>query len=123
MPDNMTATILIDLAKARLRIYKKTLHTLGDPEYILLIVNPKERTLGIIRGSEKDNGAHKVRVDKLKGGYCYELYSKSLISNLRSVCPEWDDKVSYRINGIFIQGQSIAHFNMDDAEYLEKKKG
>lgn len=123
MPDNMTATILIDLAKNRIRIYKKTLYALGEPEYILLIVNPEGKTLGIIRGSENDNGAHKVRLERLKGKNCYELYSKSLVSRLRKVCPEWNNSLSYRINGVFIQGQSIAHFNMADAEFLEKKKG
>lgn len=115
MTDNSSATILVDLSKDRIRIHKKTLHALGDPECILLIVNPGEKTLGIIRGQLDDKGVHRVRYEKLAHGVCYELYSKPLVRKLREVCPEWNDGCSYRLNGEFIQGQSIAHFNMKDA--------
>ena len=41
--------ILIDLKKYRIRIHKNTLRSIGDPNYILLLVNPEEHTLAILR--------------------------------------------------------------------------
>jgi hypothetical protein len=37
--------ILVDLKKYRIRIHKNTLHSIGNPKHILLLVNPEERTL------------------------------------------------------------------------------
>ena len=38
-------TLQLDLARSRIRVHRKTLAALGNPEYILLIVNPEEKTL------------------------------------------------------------------------------
>ena len=48
-------TILVDLKKCRIRIHKSTLHSIGEPDHILLLVNPKERTLAIL---SSDNLIH-----------------------------------------------------------------
>lgn len=36
------AVLLIDMKKYRIRIRKQTLHQLGDPSYIQLLINPGE---------------------------------------------------------------------------------
>lgn len=49
MEDSATKlTLQLDLARSRIRVHRNTLAALGNPEYILLIVNPEEKTLGII---------------------------------------------------------------------------
>ena len=42
------ADLVIDAKKNRLRIYKTTLHELGDPKYIQLLVDPDQRNLVIV---------------------------------------------------------------------------
>ena len=41
------SVILVDLKKRRIRIRKSTLHQLGDPEYIQLLVDPTDRMVAI----------------------------------------------------------------------------
>ena len=57
-----TPVILVDLAKDRIRIHRVTLNALQNPEYIMLIVNPVEKSLGIMHGKEGDIGVHKVKI-------------------------------------------------------------
>ena len=45
MEDSATKlTLQLDLARSRIRVHRNTLAALGNPEYILLIVNPEEKT-------------------------------------------------------------------------------
>ena len=53
-----SAVILIDLKKPRIRIYKNTLHALGDPSHIDLFINPETHTIGIGCGSPEDKLSH-----------------------------------------------------------------
>lgn len=109
-----TPTILIDLAKDRIRIHRVTLNALQNPEYIMLIVNPEEKSLGIMHGKLGDLGAHKVRT---VGKSCYELYSKSLTQKFRQVCTDWVETGKYRMIGHIVPGELIAHFDMSKAEF------
>ena len=45
---NTLLSISIDLKKNRIRIHKNTLHAIGSPSYILLLVNPVENSLAIL---------------------------------------------------------------------------
>ena len=110
----LSPTILIDLAKDRIRIHRVTLSALQNPEYILLIVNPAEKSLGIMRSSSEAPGAHKV---KCVGKLCYELYSKSLVQKFREVCPNWLETGKYRMTGNIVPGAMIAQFSMSAAEF------
>ena len=65
----------IDLKKNRIRIHKRTLHLLGNPEYIQLLVNPDDRTIAIMKGISSDVLAHRVYYDRIKKGQSCELYS------------------------------------------------
>ena len=53
-----------DLKKNRIRIHKLTLHMLGDPEYIQLLVNPQDSMIAIRKSVRKDYLAHRVRYSK-----------------------------------------------------------
>ena len=56
--------LCIDLKKNRIRIHKLTLHMLGDPEYIQLLVNPQDSMIAIRKSVRKDYLAHRVRYSK-----------------------------------------------------------
>lgn len=106
--------IVVDLAKDRIRIYRSTINALQNPTHIMLIVNPIEKTIGIIHGKEGDLGVHKV---KIAGKSCYELYSRPLTQKFRQVCPGWIDTGKYKLTGKVIPGELVAEFNMLDAEF------
>ena len=113
-------SILVDMRKGRIRIHKHTLHALGDPEFVVLIINPEEHTLGIKCSTIDDKLAHRVRQSTLKSKVCYELYSKSLMAALHELCPDWDDKKNYRLNGDVVANEGMAMFPMKDYIVLER---
>ena len=105
-------SILIDMRKHRIRIHKHTLRAIGDPEFVMLIINPIEYTLGIKCGVVDDKLALRIRKSNMRNDY--ELYSKSLMYALHELCPEWNGKKSYRIEGEIISGEHMAVFSMED---------
>ena len=110
--ESFRPSIMVDMKKNRIRIHKHTLRALGDPEFVMLIVNPEEHTLGIKCSMLDDKRAHRVRKSTVKKD-C-ELYSKSLMSAFRKLCPDWDGRKSYRMEGEIIAGENMAVFSMED---------
>lgn len=108
--------ILIDLKKDRIRIYKRTLHAIGDPKYILLLVNPEDRTIVILRGDQDDQRAFRLPPARFTDKQCFELHSKALIQNLRGMCDDWIDNYSYRIYGEVVKNEGIAHFCISESK-------
>ena len=82
---SLKPVLCIDLKKNRIRIHKLTLHMLGDPEYIQLLVNPQDSMIAIRKSVRKDYLAHRVRYSKADSRYCYELYSTELLQALRHI--------------------------------------
>lgn len=110
--------ILVDLKKDRIRIYKNTLRALGTPDYVLLLVNPEERTLVILLSDRSDPRAHHIPSVPLEVQRTFELYSRSLIKNLRNVCRDWKDNQSYRMYGEVIPNKGMVRFYMSDAVFV-----
>ena len=111
--------LTLDLKKHRIRIHKQTLHLLGDPEYIQLLVNPDARLIAIRRSIRNDYLAHKVQLTTC---ICYELCSRELIQTLQKVNSELETKKSYRIYGKFNPKECIAHFSMDDIVLINESQ-
>lgn len=107
--------ILVDLKKYRIRIHKNTLHLIGNPEHVLLLVNPEEHTLAILRCDRSDPRAHHMTMPSIINKKSFELYSRSLIKSLRDICYNWQDNQSYRLYGEIIPNENIARFYMSDA--------
>lgn len=107
--------ISVDLKKHRIRIYKTVIHALGDPAFILLLVNPEDRSICISCGDPNDKRAHRVRLSAMKSGSSFELYSKSLCVALMEVCPEWNNNQSYRFYGEMIPGIGSVRFSLENA--------
>ena len=110
--------ISVDLRKYRIRIHRKTLHSIGDPEYVLLLVNPEERTLAILRSSRSDPRAHHITWASLVNKKSFELYSRSLVESLCDVCRNWKHNQSYRMYGEIIPSEGVARFFMSEAVQL-----
>ncbi len=108
--------ILVDLKKYRIRIHKNTLRSIGTPNYVLLLVNPEERTLAILRSDRSDPRAHHITIDSSANKKpSFELYSRSLVKSLRDICSSWQDSQSYRLYGEIIPNEGMARFYMSEA--------
>ncbi|MGE5417444.1 MAG: hypothetical protein ACM3UZ_11975 [Acidobacteriota bacterium] len=107
--------ILVDLKKYRIRIHKNTLRSIGAPTYVLLLVNPEEGTLAILRSDRSDPRAHHISRSSVENNKSFELYSRSLVRKLRDVCSSWQDSQSYRLYGEIIPHEGMARFNMSEA--------
>lgn len=104
-------TLQLDLARSRIRVHRKTLTALGNPEYILLIVNPEEKTLGIIQSANTPS-AHRIKYSS--GKQCQELYSTSLSRQFRRVMPNWINGGKYLLSGD-LMADGTAVFPMEAA--------
>ena len=105
-------TLQLDLARSRIRIHRKTLAALGNPEFIHLIVNPEEKTLGIIEATPNAPSANKIK--QAKGKQCHELYSTSLARQFRLVMPNWINGGKYLLTGD-LMADGTAVFPMTEA--------
>ena len=107
--------ITIDLKRDRIRIYKRTLRSIGDPEYILLLVNPEERTLAILRSDRSDIRAYRLPRVRFNDKQSFELTSKSLVRNLLNLCSEWHDNRLYRVYGEIIPNEGVVQFSLSES--------
>ena len=110
-------TILIDMRKHRIRIHKHTLQAIGNPDLVMLIINPIEYTLGIKYGVPDDKLALRIRKSTLRNDY--ELYSTPLMAALHQLCPEWKERENYRLEGELIATENMAVFSMRDYTVVE----
>ena len=108
--------ITIDMKKNRIRIHKSTLHILGDPDYITLIINPEKQAIGVAPGYAEDRTSHRIKPGvKISGDDC-DLYSHTLIEGLNALCPEWRDLRTRRIPGKLIADENMCCFEMRNAD-------
>lgn len=112
--------IVIDRKNSRIRIHRRTLHLLGDPEYIQLLVNPERLTLAILP-SQKQSTANAIRWDRIAGSQSFELYSKILVRRLGSICPDWKTDGKYRLYGVCASKGMLILFDMSSAEEVGKE--
>lgn len=112
--------IVVDSKNSRIRIHRSTLHFLGDPEYIQLLVNPKQLTLAIL-SSPQIRTANAVRWDRMAENKCCELYSKILVRQLGIICPGWKADGKYRLYGVGDWDRKMIRFDMSSAEEMGKE--
>lgn len=117
------ADLVIDAKKNRLRIYKTTLHELGDPKYIQLLVDPDQRNLVIVAVDRKRSGDQTVLIGNSinKPGSSCEIYSGVFIGKLCEITIGMEPGHTYRLKGEIIPSQGIASFNLDMFEMIQQK--
>ncbi len=113
---NIKPVISINLRKPVIRISKDTLTSIGSPEYVLFLVNPKDCSLGILPSDKNDVKAH--HLSRYSNRKSLELHSKALIENLKKLCPFWKNTGTYRMEGYSSGNQLLIKFNMAEAVEL-----
>ena len=103
--------LTLDMKKQRIRIHKHTLHQLGDPDYIQLLVNPEQKSIVLKACPEGSFFAHRVICKK--DADC-ELYSKEFLQQLKTVDNGLKKDVSFQIEGQVYPSHRIALFRLED---------
>ncbi|MBQ7293145.1 MAG: hypothetical protein IJW79_05330 [Clostridia bacterium] len=123
MSDNLqTGTILsIDPKKHRIRIHKSTLHALGDPRHIQLLVSTNRRIVAVKCVDKVTSGdqSHKVNAEMLGPDNSCEIYSGSFIKELCSVVGGLEENGTYRLLGTILTSEKMAVFAMDTIAKVE----
>lgn len=117
-----TGTIMsIDPKKHRIRIYKSTLHALGDPMYIQLLVSTTRRIVAVKCVDKVMSGdqSYRVNSEMLGPDNSCEIYSCSFIKELCSVVGGLESNGTYRMLGKIIETQRMAVFAMDTIQRVE----
>ena len=102
--------LLLDLKKCRIRIHKSTLHLLGDPEYIQLLVNPKTPSIAVKRSSRLDRLSLHVRWNTIAQRQCFDFYSRYLLRSLQDLDCSMSDNKAYRLYGSVYTKENLAIF-------------
>ena len=97
----------------RIRIHKITLHLLGDPDYIQLLVNPFSKIIAIRKGNSDDHLSIKIRNNRFSND-CFEIFSKQLMRSIMLVYEDLEYGSSYRIYGDMDPNNEIAIFSIND---------
>jgi len=120
MNKTLKPAISVNLKKPLIRIHKDTLHLIGDPDYVLLLVNPIMRTLAVLPSNRSDTKAHHISKGSLSNKKSFEIYSTPLVQSLRNLCENWEDNKAYRIYGEAVPNQDVIQFNMAEAVSINK---
>lgn len=120
MNKNLKPGLSVNLRKPLIRIHKDTLHILGDPEYILLLVNPEDKSVAILPSDRSDLKAHRISRYNLKNNKSFELYSTNLVRNLCALGANWKTSGTYKMFGYEVPGQNVVKFKLEEAQEVIK---
>ena len=106
------ATITFDLRQQRIRIYKDTLHQMGDPEYIQLLVNMKDGAFAIRKVEKDEKPNFRVNWKYLsKGTNSYEIKCYYFILKLiEQLNLGWNTDYSYRVSGVVYPEKGLSMY-------------
>lgn len=114
------AVLLIDMKKYRIRIRKQTLHQLGDPSYIQLLINPESMDVAIksVDHVSSRDQTHTVSKKTMLPDNSIEIYSQAFIKKLKEVTPDLKDGFSYHLSGEVIPSDDLAVFSLKTLQQI-----
>ena len=115
--------ISIDLKKSRLRIHKASLHLIGDPLYIQLLVNREAQQVAIrsVESSKFDSAAHKLNPSTMDSDFTFEIYSRPFVEKLRAEFDCFHFGTSYRLIGVAVPEEKMCVFPLSSIQPLESE--
>ena len=105
-------TMAIDLKKNRLRIHKSTLRLIGSPEFVKLLFSRERNAIGVIASKSDIPKAEEIRViyDKPNDTGTFDIYSKYLVSVIRTAFRGLDRTGLYRLKGFPVPEDNGVYF-------------
>ena len=96
----------VDMKKYRIRIHKATLHKLGDPPYIQLLINPSS---SIVALKAVENSSSKD-----------QTHSKYFIDKLNELVPDLSDGNCYHMTGSIVPSERMAVFSFKTLQSFQE---
>ena len=115
-------TMSIDMKKCRIRIHKHTLHILGDPLYIQILINTESKQIAIKRVDVPQSGdqSRKTNVRNLDADESCEFYSETFIMQLHHLDKNLNFRHTYRLTeGKYIKSHQLVLFDLSSMEKVE----
>ncbi len=111
---NLNSAISLDLKKYRIRIHKATVHLIGDPKYIQLLVNPEDMAMAIrsVDVTLSGDQTHRVNQRQMKSDNSFEIYSRAFVEKLCQVRPDLEPGRTYRLTGKVIPKERVAVYSL-----------
>jgi len=121
--DRNQLTMAIDLKKNRIRIHKSTLRLLGSPPFIKLLLSPKHRAIAILKSEKQVPRGQEIIVsfDRPDSSGTFLIYSKDLISLIRTEFPGLEKDGLYRLSGRSVPEEGGVWFPLDSLVWTEEK--
>lgn len=117
-PDvNMT----IDIKKHRIRIHKDTVHGLGDPTAIQLLIDTKKLVFAIRAASAQTprEHTHMLYPGRIGTDSSYEIYSRAFVEEFCRLVEGLDHSCSYRMTGRLLKTDRAAVFGLATLHKVE----
>ena len=110
---NVTPLISVDMKKYRIRVHKATLHQLGDPPYVQLLINPTKSIVAVraVKRSSSKDQTHRVPKAILRSSNSFEIYSKYFIDKLNELVHDLSDGYCYHMAGSIVPSEKLAIFS------------
>ena len=114
--------LTIDTKKNRLRIHKASLHKIGDPMFIQLLVNPVDMLVAI-RGMDQEYSCDQTHRVRLVVHDSYEIYSKHFVESLCSLKGIQTPGKIYRLDGSVYKNARILLFPLNTLRPIDAAGG
>jgi len=111
---NLVPSILIDFKRNRIRINKKVLKCLNNPDFVRLLINPDTRTIAIEACDDKEPLRHRIPIYIKNTKQCFEIRSQSFFDQLAEHT-QWDTSHSYKVCASAQAGEQLLLFRFEDA--------
>lgn len=111
----------IDIKKNRIRVHKESLHLIGDPKYIQILVNINNRLIAImaIETDQTDLQSYRVDQNRMESDFSFEIYSSPFIKKLCNEFNCFKKGKCYRLTGTAVGVEKTVVFNIDSLQEIE----
>lgn len=102
---------------------KASLHLIGDPLYIQLLVNREAQQVAIrsVESSKFDSAAHKLNPSTMDSDFSFEIYSRPFVEKLRAEFDCFHFGTSYRLIGVAVPEEKMCVFPLSSIQPLESE--
>lgn len=109
--------ISFSLKHGRMFIHRTTLKAIGEPGYIRLLVNRKQKRIAVQSCEEIDNDAYKVPA--YENWLQFEVYSLKFLQMIYKMAG-WDKEKTYRIYGYPVTDYRLVLFCLEDGREINE---
>ena len=121
MEINKKLTTTLTYRPSTVRISTNILNLLGNPKYIVLMINTDSHQIAYFPSTKADRSALKVRYD---GSVSYNgkvVNSCRFVRKVYSI-ENWDINYRYHMKGFYVEEANIVYFDLKKAEPVKRNR-